>query len=169
MRQSYSSLRGPRSCKPTYNVSIRASSVMCLLKLKCVLSHIQLFGIPWTIGCQAPLSMEFSRQEYWNGLPLPPAEELPNPVKPTSLDLVAKFFTMAPSGNEVYGPHFQRNGGKSEGIYWISTYVSAPGILRQCHGLSPQEGLNLETNNRIVYPEEGDMCIDRSVSKVNEK
>ena len=32
-------------------------------------SHVQLFAIPWTIACQASLSMEFSRQEYWNGLP----------------------------------------------------------------------------------------------------
>ena len=33
------------------------------------LSHVQLFATPWTIACQAPLSMEFSRLEYWNGLP----------------------------------------------------------------------------------------------------
>ena len=31
------------------------------------LSHIRLFGIPWTVAYQAPLSMEFSRQEYWSG------------------------------------------------------------------------------------------------------
>ena len=35
------------------------------------LSHVQLFVTPWTVACQAPLSMEFSRQEYWNGLPFP--------------------------------------------------------------------------------------------------
>ena len=35
----------------------------------CVLSCVQLFEIPWTVACQAPLSMEFSRQEYWSGLP----------------------------------------------------------------------------------------------------
>ena len=35
------------------------------------LSHVQLFVTPWTVACQAPLSMKFSRQEYWNGLPLP--------------------------------------------------------------------------------------------------
>ena len=32
-----------------------------------LLSHIQLFATPRTVACQAPLSMEFSRQEYWNG------------------------------------------------------------------------------------------------------
>ena len=35
----------------------------------CVLSHIQLLVTPWTVALQAPLSMEFSRQEYWSGLP----------------------------------------------------------------------------------------------------
>ena len=34
---------------------------------------------PWTIACQAPLSMEFSRQEYWSGLPFPSPGDLPNP------------------------------------------------------------------------------------------
>ena len=42
------------------------------------LSCVQLFVIPWTMACQAPLSMGFSRQEYWNGLPFPSPEELPN-------------------------------------------------------------------------------------------
>ena len=35
--------------------------------------------MPWTVARQAPLSMEFSREEYWNGLPCPPPEDLPNP------------------------------------------------------------------------------------------
>ena len=35
------------------------------------LSRIQLFATPWTVTCQAPLSMEFSKQEYWNGFPSP--------------------------------------------------------------------------------------------------
>ena len=33
----------------------------------------------WTVACQAPLSMGFSRQEYWNGLPFPSPQDLPNP------------------------------------------------------------------------------------------
>jgi len=41
---------------------------------------------PWTIACQAPLSMRFSRQEHWSGLPCSPPGDLPNPgIKPTSL------------------------------------------------------------------------------------
>ena len=42
------------------------------------------FATPWTVACQAPLSVEFSRQEYWSGLPVP-SGELPNPgIKPAS-------------------------------------------------------------------------------------
>ena len=38
---------------------------------------------PWTIACQSPLSMEFSRQEYKSGLPFPPSGDLPDPgIKP---------------------------------------------------------------------------------------
>ena len=40
---------------------------------------------PWTLACQAPLSMGFSRQEYWSGLPCPPPGDLPDPgIKPAS-------------------------------------------------------------------------------------
>ena len=42
-------------------------------------SHVQLFVTPWTVAHQAPLSMGFSRQEYWNGLSFPPPGELPDP------------------------------------------------------------------------------------------
>ena len=45
----------------------------------CVLSHILLFMTPWTVASQASLSMEFSRQEYWSGLPCPPPGDLSNP------------------------------------------------------------------------------------------
>ena len=42
-------------------------------------SHVWLFVTPWTVAHQAPLSMGFSRQEYWRGLPCPPPEDRPNP------------------------------------------------------------------------------------------
>ena len=52
----------------------------------CVLSHVQLLATSWTIACQASLSMEFSRQEYWSGLSFSSPEDLPNPgIKPVSL------------------------------------------------------------------------------------
>ena len=43
------------------------------------LSHVQLFAIPWTVAHQAPLSMEFFRQEYWSGQPLSFPGDLSNP------------------------------------------------------------------------------------------
>ena len=42
-------------------------------------SHVQLFVTLWTVACQAPPSMGFSRQEYWSGLPCPPPGDLPDP------------------------------------------------------------------------------------------
>ena len=54
---------------------------------------------PWTIACQAPLFMGFSRQEYRSGLPCPPPGNLPNPgMEPTSPALAGGFFTTEPSG-----------------------------------------------------------------------
>ena len=43
------------------------------------LSHVQLFATLWTVAHPTPLSMEFSRQKYWNGLPFPPPGDLPKP------------------------------------------------------------------------------------------
>ena len=67
-----------------------------------VLSPVQLFVSPWTAALQDPLSMEFSKQEYWSGLPFPPPGNLPNPgVQPVSLAsavLAVRFFTTEPSG-----------------------------------------------------------------------
>ena len=43
------------------------------------LSHVLLFATPWTIAYQFPPPIEFSRQEYWSGLPFPSPDDLPNP------------------------------------------------------------------------------------------
>ena len=46
-------------------------------------NHVQIFATSWTVASQAPLFLRFSRQEYWSGLPCPPAGDLPNPgIKP---------------------------------------------------------------------------------------
>ena len=50
----------------------RMIPLMCMFVLS-RFSHIQLFVIPWTVTHQSPLSMGFSRQEYWSGLPCPPS------------------------------------------------------------------------------------------------
>ena len=54
-------------------------------------------AIPWTVACQAPLSMGFSKQEYWSGLPFPPPGDLSDQrIEPASLmspALAGRFFT----------------------------------------------------------------------------
>ena len=86
---------------------------MCVHLISCVL----VFAIPWTVACQALLSMEFSRQEYWSGLPFPTPGDVPNPgIKPTSFTspaLSGRFFflTTVPPGNlqRRCGMYIQRN------------------------------------------------------------
>ena len=57
-----------------------------LLLLLSRFSHIRVFAFLWTVARQAPLSMGFSRQEYWSGLPCSPPGDLPDPgIEPVSL------------------------------------------------------------------------------------
>ena len=63
------------------------------------LSYGQLFVIPWTVACQAPLSMEFSRQEQWSGLPFPSPGDLSDPgVEPGFPALQADSLPSGPPG-----------------------------------------------------------------------
>ena len=75
-------------------------SYLCMYMLVCVytklLYHVQLFVALWTVDHQAPLSMEFSRLEYWSGLPFPTPGDLPDPgiqlVSLASSTLAGGFF-----------------------------------------------------------------------------
>ena len=59
-----------------------------------LLSRVQLFTILWTVAYQAPLSMGFSQQEYWSGLPFPSPGDIPNPgIEPESRALQADALT----------------------------------------------------------------------------
>ena len=63
------------------------------------LSHVQLFTTPWTVAYKAPLSMEFSRQEYWSGLSCPSPGDLPDPeIEPKSPALRADTLPSEPPG-----------------------------------------------------------------------
>ena len=63
------------------------------------ISRVRLFVTPWTVAYQAPLSMRFSRQEYWSGLPFPSPGDLPNPgIKPGSPALESDALTSEPPG-----------------------------------------------------------------------
>ena len=91
---------------------------VCVCVHVCVrlLSHVQLYVTPWTVALQAPLPMEFSRQEYWSGLSFPNLGDLPDPgIKPTSLvspALAGRFFTTVHLGIPRIIPTSDNNEGK---------------------------------------------------------
>ena len=68
----------------------------------CACSVVCDAATPWTIAHQAPLSKEFSRQEYWSGLPFPPSGNLPDPrIEPASPALAGGFFTIESPGKTL--------------------------------------------------------------------
>ena len=80
---------------PVFSVNKQFSSISSLCA--CMLNCVRLFVTPWTVACWAPLSMGFSRQEYWNGLPFPPPGDLPDSgIEPSSPALAGRFFTSEP-------------------------------------------------------------------------
>ena len=90
---------GDDSLAPSPDLISESFSTLCSRKLPhaWVLSRVRLFATLWTIGYQVPLSMEFSRQEYWSGLPFPTPGDLPHPgmdpAYPGSPALAGGFFT----------------------------------------------------------------------------
>ena len=106
----------------------------------CVLSRVQLFVTPWTVARQAPVSMAFSRQEYWSGLPSPTPRDLPNtgiePVSPVFC-IVGGLFTTEPPGklaeSEEYSIWFDFAGltaGSYQGFAWQTSWGSVPSYIR---------------------------------------
>ena len=70
-------------------------------------SNHWLFETAQALACQAPLSMEFSRQEYWSGLPFPPSGDLPNPgIKPMSPGSQADSLPPSHLGSPLIVVHF---------------------------------------------------------------
>ena len=66
------------------------------------LSRVRVFATPWTVAYQASLSMEFSRQEYWSGLPFPSPGDFPDPgIEPGSPVLQADALPSEPPGKLV--------------------------------------------------------------------
>ena len=67
------------------------------------LSCVRLFATLWTVAYQAPLSMGFSRQEYWSGLPFPSPGGFPNPgIEPRSPTLQTDALTSEPPGKPIF-------------------------------------------------------------------
>ena len=78
------------------------------------LSHVLPFAAPWTVAHKAPLSVKFSEQEYWNGLPFPTPRDLPYPeIKTVSLASpasVGEFFTTRATWDDPkYSVQFSRS------------------------------------------------------------
>ena len=95
----------------------------CLLSC---FSHIRLFATLWTVGCQAPLSMGFSMQEYWSGLPCPSSGDLPvSGIKPVSLlspAVACRLFTTSATWEALNGiSHFR--GSLAEVFMWASCFL----------------------------------------------
>ena len=76
---------------------------VCVCVCVCMLSYsVQSVSLatPWTVARQAPLSKEFSKKEYWSGLPFPPPGDLPNPgINPKSPALTGKFLSWCHQGS----------------------------------------------------------------------
>ena len=111
-----------------------------------MLSHfscVQLFATPWTIACQAPLSMEVFRQEYWSGLSCPPTGDLPNPgiesVSPATPAFQADSLLLSLRGS----PHT-----------YTHTYISAtqrPKYLPFTDSLLPPDKPYSETTVLLIF------------------
>ena len=96
----------------SYNLKLQMvaspHSGICLSLMLSHFSRVRLSVIPLTVASQAPLSMGFSRQEYWSGLPGSPPGDLSNqriePMSPMSPTLAGGFFTISDSW-EAHGKH----------------------------------------------------------------
>ena len=74
---------------------------ICAVPIYSVMSDS--FVTSWIVAHQVPLSMGFSKQEYWSGLPFPSPGDLLNPgIKPSSPTLAGRFFTTEPQGTPIY-------------------------------------------------------------------
>ena len=75
---------------------------------------------PWTVAYQAPQSMEFSRQEHWNGLPFPSPGDLPSPkMEPGSPALQADFFLSSEPPGKLRQWNLETNFNPDSGLYQL--------------------------------------------------
>ena len=107
-RFTYSSYEPSYGCPEAVSwgwVGVCVCVCVCVCVYVCVCAHAQLCLTLWPHGLvalQAPLSMEFSRQEYWSGLPFPTPGDIPDPgiklMSPVSPAVTGRFFTTEPPG-----------------------------------------------------------------------
>ena len=113
-----------------------------------LLSCVRFFVTLWTVAHQAPLSMGFSRQEYWSGLPIPSPGNLPNPgLEPSSPTLQADTLTSEPSGKPKHllicvSLIADVSVSKSNDKFWspcIPLHSCWPSLVRYLQGLEPSQ------------------------------
>ena len=115
-------------------------------------SRVQLFATLWTVACQVPLSMGFSREEYQSGLPCPPAGDLLNPgIEPGSLTspaLAGRISITEPQGSPWYWVH----GTKMKLSMWLLPCPVAPSLrLSHSLGIKSQPGFRTSLPSARVY------------------
>ena len=74
---------------------------ICCCCFEKLFSRVQLLATPWTVAHQAPLSLGFSRQKYWSGLPCPSPGDLPNPLTWVSC-IASRFFIVLATMEALY-------------------------------------------------------------------
>ena len=125
---------------------------MCWAMLSCF-SHPRLFATLWTVACQAPLSMEFSRKEYWRGLPLPSPGDLSDPgfSNPGLLNCRWILYCLSHQGSPelLWGLKILQVGGlmengdtKAKGVFWCGDLHVLKQLLKK----------HFFTNNIVFSP-----------------
>ena len=142
----------------------------------CVLSrfsHVWLFGTPWTLSCQAPLSMGFARQEYCSGLLSTPLGDLPDPgiksTSPAAPALQGTFFVSVPPGKPLF-TKYQVSGNplqcsclenpRDGGAWWAAVYGVAQSRTRLKWLSSSKYPMGERNGNPLQYP-----CLENPVDR----
>ena len=124
------------------------------------LSHVWLFATPWTAAHQAPLSLEFSRQEYWRGLPFPSPGDIPDSgIEPRSPILQADSLLSEPPGH-ISSANLRAERRLSRlrpGLYLWQEPCSAQLTLEQqwgggCQGMDPRHSRIYSQPSVYTFP-----------------
>ena len=128
--------------KHYYSITSHIICRICLFNLRYTYYEVkwrqslcQLFATPWTVAYKAPLSMEFSRQEYWSGLPFPSPGDPPDPgvkprFKPRSPALQADALPSEPPGEPTHTYYMEKEMSTHSSILvWRIPWTEEPGGL----------------------------------------
>ena len=119
------------------------------------LSHVQLFATPWTVAYRTPPSMEFSRQEYWSGLPFPSPGDLPDPeIESRSPVLRAHTSPSEPPGQlTVRKGYIKSHKGNDPNLYLILIFLFVSRYTSKCFAClgKEREGRDACKGSHILF------------------